>query len=80
MRQLLPLFVHARLVHKQKTVLQSHLVYCSPFQSQNLASLLGALVLLLIYPSLVDVIQFLLVWIASQNIQFSFLVRWVIRH
>ena len=79
MRQWLPLFVHA-LVHKQKTVLQSLLVYCSPFQSQNLASLHGALILPLIYHSLMDVTQFSLVWITSQNTQFSFLVRWVIRH
>ena len=79
-RQWLPLFIHARLVHKQKTVLQSHLVYCSPFQSQNLASLHGALILPLIYHSLMDVTQFSLVWITSQNTQFSFLVRWVIRH
>ena len=52
----------------------------SPFQFQNLASLRGALILPLIYHSLMDVTQFSLVWITSQNTQFSFLVRWVIRH
>ena len=73
-------FVHAWLVHKQKTILQSQLVYCSPFQSQDLASLHGILILPLIYHSLMDVTQFSLVWIASPNTQFSFLLRWVIWH
>ena len=55
MKQWLPLFMHARLVHEQKTLLQSLLAYYNPFQSQNFASFHAALVLPLIYHSLMDV-------------------------
>ena len=74
-RQWLSLSICTPLVRKQRTVLQSLLVYFSPFQSQNLASPHGTLVLPLIYHSLMHVTQFPLLWIASQNTQFSFLVR-----
>ena len=70
MRQWLFLFIRAPLVCKQKIVLQSLLVYCSPLQSQNLASPPGALTSPPTFHSLMDVTQFSLVWIASQNTQF----------